>query len=403
MRKQLIISISIVVFLLLGTVFVILYGKGYRFGLTSEGKPGISGTGILVATSNPDGAQVFINGHLTTATNNTLNLFPATYTVRIFKDGYFPWEKKIKVEKEVVSKAEAVLFSTAPKLESITVTGADNPVLDPTQTRLAYTVASQSARKNGVYVLDMSNRPVLLLQGSSTQLADETVDTFSKATLSWSPDGKQLLATISAPLQNPTTYLLSASGMNTNPQDVTETLTQIQAQWQQEEAVKTKAHLAGLKAKLQSVVAENFSILSWSPDESKILYQASRSATVPLIIVPRLIGVDATTEERTIQEDHLYVYDIKEDKNYSIDAVSPMSASETLKVVKWLPDSAHLLYVHDKRIDLMEADGKNITTIYAGPFLDSYVFPFANISKVVILTNLGNPTIPANLYTIGIK
>lgn len=402
MKKQLFISLAIIGFLLAGTLLVILYGKGYRFGF-SEGKPGISGTGILVATSNPDGAQVFINGHLTTATNNTLNLFPATYTVRIFKDGYFPWEKKIIVEKEVVSKAEAVLFSTAPKLESITVTGADNPVLDPTQTRLAYTVASQSARKNGVYVLDMSNRPVLLLQGSSTQLADETVDTFSKATLSWSPDGKQLLATISAPLQNPTTYLLSASGMNTNPQDVTETLTQIQAQWQQEEAVKTKAHLAGLKTKLQSVVAENFSILSWSPDESKILYQASRSATVPLIIVPRLIGVDATTEERTIQEDRLYVYDVKEDKNYSIDAVSPMSASETLKVVKWLPDSAHLLYVHDKRIDLMEADGKNITTIYAGPFLDSYVFPFANISKVVILTNLGNPTIPANLYTIGIK
>lgn len=411
MHKQLLISASIVLFLLLGTFLVVLYGKGYRFGF-SEGKPGVSGTGMLVATSNPDGAQVFINGHLTTATNNTLNFFPGIYDVRIFKDGYFPWEKKIKVEKEVVSKAEAMLFSTTPKLESITTTGAENPVLDPTQARIVYTVASQSARKNGIYVLDMSNRPVLILQSASTQIADNTVDTFSKASLSWSPDGKQVLATISAPLRSPTTYLLSASGMNANPQDVTETLTQLDAQWKQEEQQKERARLLGLKTGLQTMIAQNFSVMSWSTDETKILYQASRSATLPLIIIPRLIGFDATPEERSIKENHLYVYDSKEDKNYSIDVAGILNKEEagkagyhleSGKTLQWLPESKHLVYTHDKRIDLLEYDGKNITTIYAGPFLDSYVFPFANISKIVILTNLGNPAITANLYTIGIK
>lgn len=402
MRKQLLISASIILFLLLGTFLVVLYGKGYRFGF-NEGKPGISGTGILVATSNPDGAQVFINQHLTTATNNTLNLFPGVYDVRIFKDGYFPWEKKIKIEKEVVSKAEAVLFSTAPKLENITATGADNPVLDPTQTRIAYTVASQSARKNGIYVLDMSNRPVLILQSASTQIADDTVDTFSKASLTWSPDGKQLLATISAHLRSPTTYLLSSSGLNANPQDVTETLTQLDAQWKQEESEKERTRLLGLKTELQAMITQNFSVVSWSTDETKILYQASRSATLPIIIIPRLIGFDATPEERAIKESHLYVYDSKEDKNFSIDLAGIQSKEEAGKTLRWLPESKHFVYTHDKRIDLLEYDGKNSTTIYAGPFLDSYVFPFANISKIVILTNLGNPAITANLYTIGIK
>ncbi len=398
MRKQLLISASIVFFLLLGTLLVVLYGKGYQFGFNPEGKPGISGTGILVATSNPDGAQVFINGHLTTATNNTLNLFPGTYNVRIFKDGYFPWEKKIKVEKEVVSKAEAVLFSSTPKLESITVTGADNPVLDPTQTRIAYTVASQSARKNGIYVLDMSSRPVLILQSSSTQIADDTVDIFSKASLSWSPDGKQILATISASLSNPTTYLLSASSKNENPQDVSETLTQLQNEWQLEETAKAKARLASLRTKLQKMITDNFFVISWSPDEAKILYQASRSATLPLMITPRLTGVETTSEERSIKEGQIYVYDTREDKNYSLIGINQKN-----RAIHWLPNSSHLLYVDNKRINLLEADGRNLTTIYAGPFLDNYVFPFSNISKIVILTNLGNSTIPANLYTIGIK
>lgn len=402
MRKQLFISLSIILFLLVGTSLVALYGKGYRFGI-SGGKPGISGTGMLVATSNPDGAQVFIDGHLTTATNNTINLFPGTYTVRIFKDGYFAWEKKIKVEKEVVSKAEAVLFSTAPKLESISVTGANNPVLDPTQTRLAFTIASQSARKNGIYVLDMSTRPVLILQSSSTQIADDTVDTFSTATIAWSPDGKQLLATITNSLTSPTTYLLSASGMNTSPQDITATLTQMQSEWEEEEAVNHKTRMNGLPTKLQNTIVENFSLVAWSLEETKILYQASRSATLPLIIVPRLIGVDATPEDRSIKEGQFYVYDSKEDKNYSIDGVKGLAKEDAVKSLRWLPDSRHLLYVHDKRIDIMEYDGKNLVTIYAGPFLDKYVFPFSNISKIVILTNLGNPGIPANLYTIGIK
>ena len=71
--------------------------------------------------------------------------------------------------------------------------------------------------------------------------------------------------------------------------------------------------------------------------------------------------------------------------------------------LSWLPDSRHLIFVHDKKIDIMEYDGTNVTTVYAGPFVDSYVFPYSNASKIVILTNLGNPNITPNLYTLGLK
>lgn len=398
MRKQFIIPLVIFVFLLVGTTLVIGYARGYRLGFDG-GKPELSGTGLLVATSSPNGASVFINDHLTTATDNTLNLSPGNYTVRITKEGYFPWEKQIKIQKEVVSKAEALLFPINPKLEGITVSGVKHPSADPSGSLIAYTIASESARKNGVYILDMSNRPILTLQSSSTQIADDTLDLFSQSLLSWSPDGQELLATISAQLGSQTTYLLKTQGFNQNPKDTTATLLAVQTSWEKDRLEKEKARKSSLKPELQKLIIENFNILAWSPDETKILYEASQSAELPLIIKPPLIGADSTPQDRSLKKNSVYLYDIKEDKNFKILSSKP----ESELALQWFPDSKHLIYVEDKKIGIMEYDGANRTTIYAGPFVDNYVFPWPNASKLVILTNLGNENIPPNLYTIGLK
>ena len=395
--KKILITLSILAVLILGTVLIVLYGKGDRLSFIN-GRADISGTGILVATSNPDGAQVFINGHLTTATDNTINLQPGSYDIRIFKQGYFPWEKNLTIEKEVVVKAEALLFPTAPKLESITNIGVNDPVIDPSRTKIAYTVSSQTVRKNGVYVLDMTSRPILTLQNSSSQTADDTVALFSKVKLSWSPDGSNLLASISA--QNAVSYyLLNSNTLNQSPADITETLQSVNSGWEKLKSEKNKSMVDALPSKTKKTVAESFKIISWSADETKILYQASQSATLPIIINPRLIGSNSTPEQRKIEKNAVYVYDIKEDRNYKI-----LDAKNTAEIpLAWFPDSKHLIYVHDKKVDIMEYDGQNVTKIYAGPFIDNYVFPWPDGSKIVILTNLGNTDTPPNLYTISLK
>jgi len=395
MKKQLFFPLIILLFLLLGTTLVILYGKGYRFNF-EKGRPDFNGTGLLVATSLPDGAQVFVNGHLTTATDNTINLAPKNYDVKIIKEGYFPWEKNLIVKSEVVTKAEALLFPTTPKLESITNTGVENPILDPTGTKLAFTVASQSAvKKRGIYVFDISSRPILTLQGSSNQIADDTVYAFSKAQLAWSPDGAQLMATLSGQA----TFLLDAKNFNQNPQDVTETMSSVNSSWQKLKDEKQKAQMDTLKTKLRKVVTENFSILAWSLDETKILYRGSLDNALPIVIEPRLIGANTIPEQRIIKKDSIYVYDTKEDRNYKILDSLPSSG----KALNWFPDSKHLVYVHDQKVDIMEYDATNQTTVYAGPFVDDFVFPWPDGSKVVILTNLGNLKIAPNLYTISLK
>ena len=403
--KKTILYIATFLFLIITTIVVVLYGKGYNFSF-GNGKIGLLGTGLLAATSQPDGAGIYINSHLTSATNNTVSLSPGEYAIKIVKSGYFPWEKKIKIEKEVVSTVYALLLPTAPKLDNITDIGVSDPVLDPTRTKIAYTVSSsEDPRKNGIYILDMSLRPILTLQSSSTQIADNTIDNFSKSELSWSPDAKELVATIAALPNIASTYLLKTS-FNENPQDVTATLEAVNASWSQQKANQDKSQLFGFKAKLLSLIRQNFKILSWSEDETKILYTATQSANLPLIINPPLIGANSTPEQRTISKGTVYVYDIKEDKNFkTLDSMPPHKSQDFINEfpLTWFTDSKHLIYVNDKKISIMEYDGQNKTTIYAGPFIDDYVFAWPDGSKILILTDLGNPNISPNLYTIGLK
>lgn len=400
MKKQLIISGAIVFSLVIATAAIVLYGKGYRLWF-DQGKPDLSGTGLLVATSNPDGAQVFINDHLTTATDSTINLAPGEYTVKIYKEGYFPWQKNITIQNEVVAKADALLFATAPKLESLTTIGVENPKMSPSMTNIAYTVASQSAKKNGIYVLDLTTHPLLTLQSASNQIIDDTYDTFSNSSFAWSPDGSSLIATVSASPNYQPSYLLSTTSFNDSPKDITTTLDSTLLTWEKDKEEKEKSQLGTLNAKLQDIVLQNFLIIAWSPDETKILYTASSSATIPAIINPPLIGADQKAEQRKLEIGSTYVYDIKEDKNYKI--LDASSQTKAALMLQWYPDSKHLVYTHEKKIDIMEYDGGNKTTVYAGPFVDGFVFPYPNDSKIVILTNLDNPFITPNLYTVGLK
>lgn len=408
MKKQLLTALAIFIFLIIGTTIAVLYANGYRVGSTN-GTLNLAKTGILNASSAPRGAEVYVNGHLTTATNNTINLTPGKYTINIRKEGYADWQKDVVIKAELVTNADALLFPINPALQSISTVGVEGPVIDPSGSKLAFRIASQSAKRNGIYVLDMTTHtfPVLALQSSSTQIVDDTTDDFSQSQIAWSPDGQQLLASVSSSLQGVTNYLLKANTLNENPQDVTATIQTIQSQWKQLRTQKEQARLVGLKPLLQKMITENFTILAFSPDDNKILYQASQSATLPTIINPRRIGNNQLYEVREIKKGSVYVYDIEEDVNTKLPdttaVICDTKATDCHLPIQWFPDSKHLVVVHDKKIDIVENDGSNMTTIYAGPFLEPYVYPWPDGSKLVILTNFNNITNPPTLYTIGLK
>jgi hypothetical protein len=416
-KKQVIVSISILLVLVAVTILIILYGKGYRL-FVQHGEPEISKTGILNLSSSPTGAQVFIDGHLTTATSNTLNLTPGKYSVTIVKDGYLPWKKDFEIEREVVSNADATLFPQAPSLQSISTFGIQSAIIDPTDTKLAFNISSNSARQNGIYVYDMTSRsfPILAGQSSTTQIVDDTIDKFSQAKIAWSPDGKQIIASITSPVDGSITYyLLTTDSLNQTPQDITAIYQNTLDLWKQQRANKAAAQLKSLKTPVQKFANKYFNVLAWSPDESKILYQASESASMPIFQKPRLIGDNYLYEQRGLEKGAIYVYNIAEDYNTRIlqpinkvctidDPTCNCDEFSTCEMpLTWLPDSSHLLYIKNKQINVIEDDGSNMTALYAGPFVDHYVFPWPDGSKIVILTNLNSSTLQPTLYSIGLK
>jgi len=416
MFRKLILAILTIAILVGITALIVAFGRGYRFNFQT-GK--VAPTGLLVASSFPTGAQVYVDDHLVSATNSTIPLPPGNYEVKITKDGYISWQKKLKVQGEVVTLADALLLPIAPILRPITTTGALNPTVSLDGTNLVYGVATASALKQGVWIMNLADRP-LSLQSPSKQIArDSEYLKFSTGTFIWSPDNKQIIVKLDGNY-----YLLSTDGLNESPQDVSLTYDLQFETWIEEETTKQEALVKSLKPKLAKFIKENTKIISWSPDETKILYEATQSATMPEFLTPPLIGSNSQPEEREFETNRLYVYDIKEDKNFYLQNTERTSNQETLAntleknyldlityhlalPLKWLPDSKHLLLIEKNEketneIKIVEYDNTNKATIFASPFEDNYMFPFPSGYRIVILTTL-NPSLSPNLYVVDLQ
>lgn len=379
----------------LGAFFVIRLAQGYRPDISTRS---LRPTGILVATSIPDGAQVYIDGKLKTATNNTLNLTPDTYEVEIKKEGYTPWKKILTIKKELVTQTEAYLFPTYPNLQSLTYTGAQSPVLSPDGQKVVFAVINSEADKNGLWVLDLGTRPLGLPQAPRKIVVSAPRGrNFSLADLQWSPDSKVILATLTT-AGNEENFLLETNQLNPTNRlvDITNQLNTILADWEKEEQIRLQAKLAKLPPVLLETLENSIDDIHFSLDETKILYTATASAQIPEEIIPPLPAASTQPESRKIEPGKIYVYDLKEDRNFLI-----MDQDDTKKIA-WFPTSKHIFLVQEGKITILECDNTNWVEVYTGPFEDQYAFPFPGGTRILVLTALGKDT-PPNLYAISLR
>ncbi len=376
----------------------ILYAKGYRLNLDGDGNKILAGTGLLVLTSTPNGAKVYIDDKLSTATDDTINLIPGEYTVKIEKDGYYPWRKQVVLKNEAVTKTDAVLFPVAPKLEATTLTGAEDPKVDPSGAMIGYKVSSSSAENNGIYVFNLGNR-FIPFGASARQIASDDFDDLSSGEFEFSPDGRQMIVTVSNPIRN-RIYLLKTDSMNTTPENVTTTIDQVRKQWEATQAQLDQKFAATLPSVSRKFILDNFAKVKLSPEGDKIFYVASQSATMPSFIKPPLPTTNSAKETRDIRVGSAYVYQIKEDKNYLL--YEPIGG-ELLPDFIWHPSSAHMVFVQNKRIFALEYDGGNKTTLYSGPFDPEFLYTWPDGSGLIVLTNFNDETVPGNLYKVGLR
>lgn len=394
-RRRSIVLLSISLMVLVGAYFVIRLAQGYSPDISTRS---LRPSGILVATSIPDGAQLYIDGHLKSATNTTINLTPGEYEVEIKKDGYSSWKKILTIKKELVAKTDAYLFPTFPNLQSLTFTGAQNPFLSPDGQKVVFAVSESSVDKDGLWVLDLGDRPLGLPRDPRKIIASAPGGRdFVLAELEWSPDSKQILATLTTgPRQE--NFLLEANQLNPANRliDVTSQLTVIRADWEKEEQLRFKAQSAKLPPKLLEILTNSVADIQFSLDETKILYTATASAQIPEGLIQPLPAASTQPENRNLEPKKIYVYDIKEDRNFYL-----MDGDETKKLA-WFPTSKHIFIVQEGKITITEYDNTNWVEVYTGPFEDSFAYSFPAGNRILVLTTLGKET-PPNLYAISLR
>ncbi|KKU87657.1 MAG: Protein kinase [Candidatus Gottesmanbacteria bacterium GW2011_GWA2_47_9] len=394
--RDFLIPFATVALILIASAAVIGYGRGYRINFK---KTSLTPTGLLSVTSDPVGSQVYVEGKLKTATNNSINLEPNWYTIRMTKEGYLPWEKKLRVQGEVVSRADAYLFPTNPSLSPLTTIGIESPVLSTDGTKIAYRVPARhldgASKKEGLWVYELAEGPLGRNRDPQQVATPDPMFDFTTATITWSPDSTQLLVIAKSGAAK-----LYRTGRLDNFQDASITYRQTLKEWLEEATTRERQKLAGFSQPIIDIATTSAKIVAFSPDETKILYEATASATIPTVIDPPLLGVNATPETRTIEPGKLYVYDSHEDKNFFV-----LNKNEVFPGgISWHPTNRHLILALQGKIDVMEYDRTNWITVYSGPFMERFVAPWPNGSRLVVLTNLNaTATNLPNLYTVNLR
>ena len=380
-------------------LFASYYARGYRLNIkTFKFQP----NGILVLKSEPDGASVYINGELKTATNASISLSPGTYDVEVRRDGYFSWYKRLTIEKEIVTQATISLFKNAPSLSPVTSSGAVNPVMSEDGSKIAYIVLPSKnigSEKVGLWTLDTFSLPLGFGSGPK-RITDGDL---TGAVYVFSPDNRQMLLTISNSV-----YLLDTGSFTAQNQRVNiaskkdATITS----WASEKENRDQILTRNLPPEIIDILTRKSSSFVFSPDGSMILYTASSSGTLPEGLTQPLPGASTQRQERSVQNGHTYIYDIKEDRNFLItDQPITIGNDDSAKVsaLRWMSTSKHLLLAQEGQIVVMDYDGTNRQVIYSGSYFAPSAFPFTNTTKILILTNLGSPSGGANLYTLTVK
>lgn len=379
--------VTLIMFTIIFSAFsmAVLLAKGYTF---SPKDKKIMGTGIISIKSEPDSASVYVDEHLTTATNATISsLPPKQYKVRVVKEGFIQWEKDIDVKEGLVSEIKIRLFPSIPTIYPLTFNGIKNPALSPDSTKLAFVVPA--GKRAGVWVWTMvKNQPIAFARTAEPHQISQSLGgiDYSSAQFKWSPDSKEVIAKIGS-----NNYLLDSERLNSEPRDITPTLEATLKSWEEDLKVKDEARISAINNLRIRKIASEAASLKWSPDETKFIYfskpveqqKGVKTATASARQNPMQLISDAK------------VFDLERGKEYSLPSA---------KSYFWLPDSPNIVLVEEGKVSVVDFDGTNQSVIYAGNYLDDFVFAWPDSSRLVLISTFPTPTASEpNLYGINLK
>lgn len=382
-------SLGIALLIIFFALVAIFWARGFKPNFR---KGSIERTGLIVATSIPTGAQVYLDDRLTSATNtNIAFLDPKTYKIRIEKDGYSTWGKEVQVQADLATEIKALLFPLAPEIKPLTTTGAANPSLSPDGGKIVYGAPGE---RGGLYTISMSDKP-FPFRSDVRLLAKNTLGfDFAKSKFIWNPNSKELIARFETQDgTNTANILIDSDKTGQDLKDITGSLNATLNSYQQDLITRTQTLAISVPDEVKNATQEaqpsqkpetknkqpavsqiNYypTGLIFSPDEEKILYKN--------------------------KEGRYKVYDQKTKKEFTLPDFPDLIA------ISWYPDSEHLVVAQKGQIAIIEKDGANKMTVFSGKFENGFVFAHPSGSRLIILTTLTQPEgNPPNLYSINLR
>jgi len=379
---------ALLIFLLILSL-IVAYARGYRFNPQQKT---ITATGIFSISSWPKAAKIYVNGKLVGVTDTNLTFPYGKYDISVKKEGYTSWDKTIVLKGELVETIDALLFPINASLTPLTNIGITRAVPIEQSDRILLFSQNDDALHDGIYVFEANKKPFSFLPPLKLILAKkqlpQDVD-FNTVQVGFSPDLKQGLFDFKN-----VAYLLSLDDENTQLFDVTISKDPLLSAWQEEKNKEIQKILETFPDNLGYIATSSFSLITFSPDKLKFVYQADQLLTLPNLIKTSLIGANQTPENRSLVTGKVYIYDKKEDKNYLI-------KNEDYPL--WFFDSRHLVLKNDKEIVVSDYDNTNRQIVYSGPF-EADFFSVTSDGKLIILVNLNpkNNKLP-DLYAVGIR
>ena len=366
------------------TAGIFLYTAGYRIGKDKNtNHVDITQTGMINVKSSPDGANVYLNGELKTATNGAISsLTPGTYSLRILKNGFVAWEKDIEVFSQLVTDMTAVLVSQSPRLEPLTNTGARQPTISPTLSKLAF--FTKDGDTPGVWVIPLTGETLNLFRSSAyVVLEDAPGRIYSNGiSIEWSPDEDELLVQG----ENEGFYLVTLQNDSVisaaNP-DL------IRKNWTNETTKKRLDFIEKLDIPdgLREIAVAPDTV--WAPDGKKFLYRVTAGNNIEYHVFN--------------MEKPIPVGEKVENVAFSIDKNAKQPA------VSWYADSFHLILVEtDKEVatrgmvSLVRIDGTNKVEVFNNNLYSDQVFSAPGGDKLILLTSFKSEG-QTDLYTVGIR
>lgn len=379
-------------------VGVIAFARGYRLDLQ---KKSFSPTGILAVISSPKAAKVYLNGEFKGVTDLNMTLPPGNYKVEVQKEGYTSYSTTIDIKGELVETIDPTLFPTNPSLTPLTNLGIVKAIQIDQSDRIILFADNNSEEKDGIYLFDSNNRPLSFFPPLKTIILKNKLPSgvdLSKTTISFSVDFKQAIFDFYLADNTSISYLFTLDAENQELFDVTNSKKALIQAWEKEKKDEAIKILESFPKEIQKIASDSFDVISFSPNQTKILYKSISNQNLPLIIDPPLIASNQTKEERSIKKKSVYVYDLKEDKNFLIDGENFKAGA-----IQWYSDSKHFVLRDDKQISLINYDGKNKQAVYSGPIEENF-FAVNSAGEVLILANL-NPQLNKlpDLYQVGIR